>query len=256
MRRLVTWLGHSTVLLELGGARLITDPLVRSRVGHLLRQVDVPGDVGRLDGILLSHPHHDHLDVPSLRRLDPQAPVVAPPGAGRTLRGTGRTVHTVVPGDELELGGARVQVVAADHDGRRLPFDRPADAVGFVAGGHLLRGRHGAVPRDGGARGDARLRAAARRRLGPEDGAGPHGPARGGRGARARRAPRSRSPSTGAPTGASATTPPATLRASSWRMPPSSRPRRGSRSSSRADRSKSPGKCEARSSGARGTIRP
>ena len=140
MRRLVTWLGHSTVLLELGGARLITDPLVRSRVGHLLRQVDVPGDVGRLDGILLSHPHHDHLDVPSLRRLDPQAPVVAPPGAERTLRGTGRTVHTVVPGDELELGGARVQVVAADHDGRRLPFDRPADAVGFVAGGIYFAG--------------------------------------------------------------------------------------------------------------------
>src|SRR5829696_6769250 len=113
MRGAITWLGHSTVVLELGGARLITDPLLRPRVLHLLREAPLPSDLGRFDGILISHPHHDHLDTASLRRLDPDAPVIAPPGAERTLRGSGRTVHTVVPGDEVELGGVRVRAVAA-----------------------------------------------------------------------------------------------------------------------------------------------
>src|SRR3954469_21378796 len=80
----LTWLGHATVLLELGGARILTDPVLRPRVAHLRREVPVPGDVGRLDAILVSHGHHDHLDLPTLRRLDPSAPVLAPPDAAGT----------------------------------------------------------------------------------------------------------------------------------------------------------------------------
>jgi L-ascorbate metabolism protein UlaG (beta-lactamase superfamily) len=131
----LTWLGHATVLVELDGARFLTDPLLRRRVAHLRRRVPVPPDPGRLDAILISHPHHDHLDLPSLRRLDPAAPVVAPPGALGALRRTGRTVHGLRPGAELELAGVRIRAVEAVHDGRRLPIGPPADAVGFVVAG-------------------------------------------------------------------------------------------------------------------------
>ena len=48
----VTWLGHATVLLELGGARLVTDPVLRPRVAHLVREAPVPDELGRLDAIL------------------------------------------------------------------------------------------------------------------------------------------------------------------------------------------------------------
>jgi L-ascorbate metabolism protein UlaG (beta-lactamase superfamily) len=131
----LTWLGHATVLVELDGARVLTDPVLRRRIAHLRRRVPVPPDPGRLDAILISHPHHDHLDLPSLRRLDPAAPVVAPPGAAAALRRTGRTVHELGPGAELELAGVRVRAVEAVHDGRRLPLGPPADAVGFVVAG-------------------------------------------------------------------------------------------------------------------------
>ena len=136
----LTWLGHSTVLLELDGARMITDPLMRPRVAHLLRQVADPADPGRLDAILISHGHHDHLDPASLRRLDPDAPVVAPPAAARSLRGTRRTVHALSAGEEVELAGVRVAAVKAVHDGRRIPLGDPSSGVGFVVGGVYFAG--------------------------------------------------------------------------------------------------------------------
>jgi len=136
----LTWLGHATVLLEIGGARLLTDPVLRPRVAHLVREAPLPGDLGPLDAILVSHGHHDHLDLPTLRRLDPSAPVLAPPGAASTLRRAGHPVRSLVPGDELEVAGVNVRAVPAAHDGRRVPLGRAPSAVGFVAGGVYFAG--------------------------------------------------------------------------------------------------------------------
>jgi L-ascorbate metabolism protein UlaG (beta-lactamase superfamily) len=136
----LTWLGHATVLLEIGGARLLTDPVLRPRVAHLLREAPLPGDLGPLDAILVSHGHHDHLDLPTLRRLDPSAPVLAPPDAASTLGRTGHPVRSLVPGDELEVAGVNVRAVPAAHDGRRVPLGRAPSAVGFVAGGVYFAG--------------------------------------------------------------------------------------------------------------------
>ena len=83
----VTWVGHSTVLVELDGVRFLTDPLLRRRVAHLrrLQPLDVTA-LGRIDVVLVSHEHYDHLDVPSLRKLDPSIQVLAPSGAKPALR--------------------------------------------------------------------------------------------------------------------------------------------------------------------------
>jgi L-ascorbate metabolism protein UlaG (beta-lactamase superfamily) len=136
----LTWLGHATVLLELGGARLLTDPVLRPRVAHLRREVPEPGALGRLDAILVSHGHHDHLDLPTLRDLDPAAPVLAPPDAAGALRRAGHPVRTLAPGDELELAGVLVRAVRAVHDGRRYPLGHATSALGFVAGGVYFAG--------------------------------------------------------------------------------------------------------------------
>jgi L-ascorbate metabolism protein UlaG (beta-lactamase superfamily) len=130
----VTWLGHATILIELEGARLLTDPVMRQRVAHLRRQVPLPNPPGRLDAILLSHRHHDHLDLPSLAGLDPSAPVVVPPGAARSLRSTGRTVIELAPGERCTAGGTTILAVPAVHDGRRVPVGAATDAVGYVVG--------------------------------------------------------------------------------------------------------------------------
>lgn len=131
----LTWLGHSTVLLELSGVRLLTDPVLRSRLVHLRRRVPAPADLGALDVVLISHAHRDHLDLPSLRRLDPGATVVAALGASRWLRRLGRPVVELSPGDEVQIGDVAVRAVPAVHSGRRAPFPAPGAAVGFVVEG-------------------------------------------------------------------------------------------------------------------------
>ncbi|HVP03124.1 MAG TPA: MBL fold metallo-hydrolase [Solirubrobacteraceae bacterium] len=134
----ITFLGHSTLLLELEGARLLTDPVLRARVLHLRRHgpAPAPDALRGLDGILISHLHGDHFDPPSLRMLDRVTPLVVPRGAGRSARRLGFThVHEVADGEEVTLGGVPVRAVPADHDERRWPTIGPAARpLGFIAG--------------------------------------------------------------------------------------------------------------------------
>jgi len=108
----ITFLGHATLLIETGGARLITDPVLRSRLIHLRRHGrPVREDVQRdLDGILVSHLHRDHWDTPSLKLLERWTPIVVPRGAGALAAGAGFTdVRELVAGESVELSIALVE---------------------------------------------------------------------------------------------------------------------------------------------------
>lgn len=149
-RLAVTWWGHATTTLELGGARVLTDPVLTRGLLHLRRTGPLPTARARdADLVLVSHLHHDHLHQRSLRRLHPAVPVVAPrgvrDGAGRWtshLLG-GRELIEVAPGDRVEVAGVVIEVHPADHPGTRDPVRRwrtreqpPPRAIGFrLAGG-------------------------------------------------------------------------------------------------------------------------
>ncbi len=136
--RRATWLGHSTVLLELAGARLLTDPVLRKRVTFLRRHAPSAPDTGAVDAVLLSHMHRDHTDLPTLKRLPADTPVLAPRGSARILRGL--AVREVDAGEEIELAGARIDVVTAEHSGARNPGGRNLPALGFVTEGVYFAG--------------------------------------------------------------------------------------------------------------------
>ena len=141
MDALIDWLGHATVRIELGGIRILTDPAIRPRVGPLVRMAPriEPHQVEGVDLVLISHLHHDHLDLGSLRRLG--APrLIVPSGSASIFGAAGLTnVDEVSPGDRRTDGSVTIEVVHAEHSGFRPPFGPTGPALGFVVSDGVRR---------------------------------------------------------------------------------------------------------------------
>ena len=133
----IEYVGHATVLIDLDGVRLLTDPLLRNRVAHLRRAAQVDAKALRgIDALLISHAHYDHLDLPSLEKLGKKHPVVVPRGLGGLLRK--RRFEAVVEvelGETIRIGALGIRAVPAEHDGGRGPFGASAKALGYVVTG-------------------------------------------------------------------------------------------------------------------------
>lgn len=135
MASTITWLGHATVVLDIDGTRLLTDPVLGDRIGPLVRVAPSVrlGPSDALDGVLLSHLHADHADVNSLRRVARALPVLAPRGAGRWLTSLGlREVHELSPGDEVRVGSVTTRATPAEHGRSRRPWGPKANPIGHV----------------------------------------------------------------------------------------------------------------------------
>ncbi|HEY2631795.1 MAG TPA: MBL fold metallo-hydrolase [Solirubrobacteraceae bacterium] len=133
-------MGHSTVLIELEGIRVLTDPVLVSRVAHLRRHAPLVREsvVAEPDAVLISHLHHDHLDLASLRQLGDETPLVVPAGAGDWLKGKGFDLVTELSvGESTNVGGVTVSAVNARHDGHR--FGGPqAGSLGYLVAGRRV----------------------------------------------------------------------------------------------------------------------
>ncbi|WP_454049119.1 MBL fold metallo-hydrolase [Cellulomonas sp. Marseille-Q8402] len=128
------WLGHATVVLDVAGVRLVTDPLLRPHAGLLRRRPAEPRreDWDGADAVLVSHLHHDHAEVGSLRLLD-GAPVLSGRANAHWLArqglpavGLGSQEWWTVPGSAV-----RVRPVRAEHGHRPMPH-RPNTTHGFL----------------------------------------------------------------------------------------------------------------------------
>ena len=116
--------------------RLLTDPVLRSRVAHLLRHGPAPEVPAGIDAVLISHLHHDHLDLPSLRLLDDAPRVIAPRGAGPMLRRAGFETDELRAGEWADVNGMRIEAVRAAHGGGRWPLGGVSgEPLGFVVAG-------------------------------------------------------------------------------------------------------------------------
>jgi L-ascorbate metabolism protein UlaG (beta-lactamase superfamily) len=127
----LTKLGHSCLLVEESGARLLLDP------GNLSAGFE---ELEGLTAVLFTHQHADHLDQRRLRGLldrNPGVRVISDPGSAEPLGQAGVEVEVVADGQELDVGGVGVRVAGRDH--AVIHPDIPVvPNVGYLVGGRLF----------------------------------------------------------------------------------------------------------------------
>jgi L-ascorbate metabolism protein UlaG (beta-lactamase superfamily) len=138
----ISYIGHATVLIDIGQIRVLTDPILRDRFFFMQRNghnygpdllAHRPPDL-----VLLSHLHYDHTDLPSLRRLPPTTTVVAPKGSGSYLAHSANVqVYEVDKGDRLQVGDVQITALPADH-GNAYSLPRPmTTCLSYALRNHL-----------------------------------------------------------------------------------------------------------------------
>ncbi len=132
----ITWVGHATHFIQLPQLNLLTDPIWSARASPIaslgprrfVPAVPAIADLPRIDAVLLSHDHSDHLDLPTVRalrkRFGPDLPWFVPLGYAGWFAGVGfRNVRELDWWEEADLpGGYRAAATPARHWTRRTPW--------------------------------------------------------------------------------------------------------------------------------------
>ncbi|MFD0671272.1 MBL fold metallo-hydrolase [Cohnella sp. GCM10027633] len=139
----VTWIGHSTFLIQMCGINIVADPVWARRMAFRKRMTP-PGielsDMPSVDVVLVSHSHYDHLHIPSLRRLKGQKKMIVPAGLKRKLMLRGflqaQELHWW---EDTAHHGVKFTFVPAQHWTRRNPWDMNTSHWG----GWIMQSDHG-----------------------------------------------------------------------------------------------------------------
>ncbi|MGQ0837309.1 MBL fold metallo-hydrolase [Actinokineospora sp.] len=140
----LTWAGHAGFVIRMGGACVLADPVWSTRIPGVAPRITPPGvawdDLPRVDAVVISHNHYDHLDLPTLRRLPRDTVLLVPGGLGRWF--TRRGFTAVVELDWWEsatVAGLTFDFVPAHHWSRRGLRDTCAS----LWGGWVITDSHG-----------------------------------------------------------------------------------------------------------------
>lgn len=134
----ITWVGHSTFVVQIGGVTFLTDPIWSNTPSPVPafgpRRFVPPGiaieDLPTIDFVTISHNHYDHLDLPTLRTLaarDPSTVFFVPEGNARLLRSAGISNVTELNwGQRVEQGAVTVHCLPTQHWSKRSLTDTNA----------------------------------------------------------------------------------------------------------------------------------
>jgi L-ascorbate metabolism protein UlaG (beta-lactamase superfamily) len=134
-RMLVTWIGHATVLVQTGGLNILTDPIWSDRASPFSfvgpKRVRAPGvrfeDLPKIDLVLVSHNHYDHLDLATLKRLweRDRPTIVTSLGNDTILAQEGVKAIAADWRATVSIGGkAKVRILRNHHWSSRWSVDR------------------------------------------------------------------------------------------------------------------------------------
>ena len=131
----LTYVGHATVLIELDGVRILTDPVLTARLGPLRRHGPTPvaSELGPVDAVLISHAHPDHFHRASLAAIGLDPLIIVPRGMGPAAARLGHRTREVIVNERVDVGSVRVTAVPARHG--RWPRHRDARPIGFLVEG-------------------------------------------------------------------------------------------------------------------------
>ncbi|MET7754489.1 MBL fold metallo-hydrolase [Streptomyces sp. NPDC005389] len=140
----ITWAGHASWVLRMGGLTVLTDPVWSRRIFGTPARLTPVGvrweDLPRIDAVVISHNHFDHLDAPTLKRLPRHTPVFVPAGLGRWfVRRRFSRVTELDWWEAAELDGVRFDFVPAHHWSKRTLLD----TCRSLWGGWVLTDRSG-----------------------------------------------------------------------------------------------------------------
>ena len=139
----IHWIGHATVLINLSGKILVTDPVTSMSLGHFKRLVSPSKDLSniKLDYILLSHGHIDHLNYNTLRKLNKDATVICPKNYRLSLNFLGfKKVFVINPGENFSDEFLSIDAYEAKHDGRRYYMGKISQSSAY-----LIKGKNKSV---------------------------------------------------------------------------------------------------------------
>jgi len=148
----VTWIGHASFLVRMDGVTFLTDPIFSERASPVafagpprLVPPGVPLDaLPKVDFVLISHDHYDHLDLPSVRALAEKGiPFFVPLGVAELVRDAGGSVTELDWWQTASFGAVNIHCVPAQHfSGRSLTDESRRLWAGFVVEGASRRFYH------------------------------------------------------------------------------------------------------------------
>jgi L-ascorbate metabolism protein UlaG (beta-lactamase superfamily) len=129
----IQYVGHATLLIQLDGVRILTDPILTKRIaGGVKRFVSLgidTTDLPSINAVLISHWHADHFQMRSMKMLKREVQLFVPKGLKKRLKRNGFTnIQEVKPGEAYTLNSVRIHIVPTEHPSAK-------GAIGYVISG-------------------------------------------------------------------------------------------------------------------------